>query len=145
MADAQLFDDSFYIDNVGEKTYDRVARVYGTSSDGATKMTLDYCDELYSLQRGETVHMLLADTLNLDGSADEVQKRGWRPNKHTESTLADMYEYVCYGKVYMHRDPQNGGKIEVYISFGGLLLCLVGPYKKLSPLRRDNVYMLLKK
>jgi hypothetical protein len=34
---------------------------------------------------------------------------------------------------------------KVYISFGGLLLCLDGPYKKLSPLRKDNVYLLLKK
>jgi len=34
---------------------------------------------------------------------------------------------------------------KVYVSFGGLLLCLDGPYKKLSPLRIDNVYMLLKK
>jgi hypothetical protein len=34
---------------------------------------------------------------------------------------------------------------KVYISFGGLLCCLDGPYKKLSPLRIDNVYLLLKK
>ena len=34
---------------------------------------------------------------------------------------------------------------KVYISFGGLLLLLDGPYKKLSPLRQDYVYMLLKK
>lgn len=34
---------------------------------------------------------------------------------------------------------------KVYISFGGLLLLLDGPYKKLSPLRQDYVYLLLKK
>jgi DNA-directed RNA polymerase I, II, and III subunit RPABC3 len=33
----------------------------------------------------------------------------------------------------------------VYISFGGLLLSLNGPYKKLSPLKIEYVYMLLKK
>lgn len=32
-----------------------------------------------------------------------------------------------------------------YVSFGGLLMCLDGPHKKLSPLRIDHVYMLLKK
>lgn len=33
----------------------------------------------------------------------------------------------------------------VFISFGGLLLYLEGPYKKLAPLRIDYVYLLLKK
>ncbi len=32
-----------------------------------------------------------------------------------------------------------------YTSFGGLLLALEGPYKKLTPLRVDHVYLLLKK
>ena len=39
----------------------------------------------------------------------------------------------------------DSGDRKVYISFGGLLLCLDGLYKKLSPLRIDNVYLLLKK
>jgi RNA polymerase Rpb8 len=34
---------------------------------------------------------------------------------------------------------------EVYISFGGLLLYIEGPYKKLTPLRIDHIYLLLKK
>lgn len=33
----------------------------------------------------------------------------------------------------------------MFISFGGLLLYLEGPYKKLSPLKIDYVYLLLKK
>ena len=34
---------------------------------------------------------------------------------------------------------------KVYISFGGLLMSLQGPYKKLTPLRIDYVYLLMKK
>ena len=34
---------------------------------------------------------------------------------------------------------------KVYISFGGLLLLLDGPYKKLSSLKQEYVYLLLKK
>lgn len=34
---------------------------------------------------------------------------------------------------------------KAYISFGGLLMALEGPYKKLTPLRVDYVYLLLKK
>lgn len=34
---------------------------------------------------------------------------------------------------------------KVFISFGGLLLFMQGPYKRLTPLRIDYVYLLLKK
>lgn len=34
---------------------------------------------------------------------------------------------------------------KAYISFGGLLCALEGPYKKLTPLRVDYVYLLIKK
>lgn len=34
---------------------------------------------------------------------------------------------------------------KVFISFGGLLLFMQGPYKKITPLRIDYVYLLLKK
>lgn len=34
---------------------------------------------------------------------------------------------------------------KAYVSFGGLLMALEGPYKKLTPLRVDYVYLLLKK
>lgn len=37
------------------------------------------------------------------------------------------------------------GSRAVFVSFGGLLLFLEGPYKKLAPLRIDYVYLLLKK
>lgn len=34
---------------------------------------------------------------------------------------------------------------KAYTSFGGLLMSLEGPYKKLTPLRVDYVYLLVKK
>ena len=37
-----------------------------------------------------------------------------------------------------------GGR-KAYISFGGLLMSLEGPYKKLTPLRVDYTYLLVKK
>ena len=42
----------------------------------------------------------------------------------------------------MIADKRNS---KVYVSFGGLLLYLEGPYKKLTPLRIDYVYLLIKK
>lgn len=32
-----------------------------------------------------------------------------------------------------------------YVSYGGLLMSVSGPAKKLTPLRVDNVYLLVKK
>lgn len=38
-----------------------------------------------------------------------------------------------------------GKNSKAYISFGGLLMSLEGPYKKLTPLRVDYVYLLVRK
>lgn len=34
---------------------------------------------------------------------------------------------------------------KAYVSFGGLLLYLEGPFQKLMPLKQENVYLLAKK
>lgn len=33
----------------------------------------------------------------------------------------------------------------VYISFGGLLLCLEGGYRNLSSLKQENIYLLMRR
>ena len=44
----------------------------------------------------------------------------------TGPSLMDKYEYVMYGKLYKYGDERVGGalKVDVYISFGGLLMLL---------------------
>ena len=104
-SDATLYEDSFEITTLLDGTYDRVARVMGTSNGSDTALTLDINTELYPLHTGEHINLMVATTLNLDGSKDDG--RGWRQDKNTE-TLADMWDYVCYGKVYRHTDPGDG-------------------------------------
>jgi len=82
-------------------------------------------------------------TLNLDGSKDD-EKGSWRENRG-EQTLADLWDYVCYGKVYRFEEGADGEVIKMYASFGGLLLFIEGPYKKLTALRVDDIYLLVKK
>lgn len=53
----------------------------------------------------------------------------------TMRMLAD--EFLCAGDVCVYR--------KVLASFGGLLLYIEGPYKKLTPLRIDYIYLLIKK
>jgi len=49
------------------------------------------------------------------------------------------------GGLWVVADKLVGFCRKVFVSFGGLLLYLEGPYRKLSPLRIDYVYLLMKK
>ena len=63
-------------------------------------------------------------------------------------SLMDAFEYVMYGKIFKYKDSSKSGviKVEVYISFGGLLLQLIGDPKKLETLEVDNsIYLLVRK
>ncbi|KAJ9155141.1 DNA-directed RNA polymerases I, II, and III subunit RPABC3 [Pleurostoma richardsiae] len=143
--DSQLFEDTFSVTDVNQMKYDRVARLKATSTDAQTLMTLDINVELFPCAVGETLHVVLATSLALDGSRDD--DKGWRDilRPGAESTLADMFDYVCHGKIYKFEDGDDGQTIKAYISFGGLLMALEGPYKKLTPLRVDHTYLLIKK
>jgi DNA-directed RNA polymerases I, II, and III subunit RPABC3 len=102
--DATLYEDHFELTQNLDSTYERVARVMGTSRGSDVSMTLDVNSELYPLHPGDQIQMLIATTLNLDGTKDAG---GWR-EKFGEETLASAYDYVCYGKVYKHFDPGDG-------------------------------------
>ena len=66
----------------------------------------------------------------------------------SRKTLMDAYEYVMYGKIFKYKDSSRAGqiKVEVFISFGGLLMQLIGDPKKLETLEVDNnVYLCMRK
>jgi DNA-directed RNA polymerase I, II, and III subunit RPABC3 len=101
MADAQVFEESFTISNINNEKYDRVSRITGASADSSISMTLDINHELFPVTTGETLNLVLATTLALDGSAKGENDSMWRNvRKPGVTTLADMYDYVCYGKNY---------------------------------------------
>ena len=63
-------------------------------------------------------------------------------------TLMDIHDYVMYGKIFKYKDSSKAGqiKVEVFISFGGLLMQLIGDPKKLETLEVDNnVYLCMRK
>ncbi|KAL4968701.1 DNA-directed RNA polymerase core subunit RPB8 [Aspergillus stella-maris] len=145
MSDPLLFEDTFTITGINNQKYDRVSRLTCTSTDSLTTFTLDVNSELYPCSTGESLSLALASTLSLDGKEDSGAKTGWRDVGMGEQTLANDYDYVCHGKVYRFEEGATSGNMAVFVSFGGLLLYLEGPYKKLAPLRIDYVYLLLKK
>jgi DNA-directed RNA polymerase I, II, and III subunit RPABC3 len=113
--DAQLFDETFTITTMNHEKYERVGRIGATSSNSETSMLLDINTDLYPLQVGETIHVVLASSLSLDGTKDDA--RGWRDVGRMETTLADMFDYVCHGKVYKFEDVEDGQTMWVFTFF----------------------------
>ena len=106
--DATLFEETFTIININDEKYDRVSRLSLESEDLQTAMTLDVNTELYPCNKGEKLQIMLATSLALDGSKEE---KGWRDvgrtGQDSEATLADMYDYVCHGKLYKFEDGDD--------------------------------------
>lgn len=142
MGDSQLYSESFTLTEINAQKYDRVSRLKGNTDSGDTELTLDVNTELYPCSVGERISIVIASTLSLDGTKDD--SKGWRGVGRGEQTLADDFDYVCHGKVYRFEEGDDEN-IKVYVSFGGLLLYMQGPYRKLTPLRIDYVYLLVKK
>lgn len=142
MGDANLFSDTFTLTSINAQKYDRVARLSAHTENGDTSITLDINTELFPCSIGDRLQILLASTLSLDGSKDDG--KGWRDIGRGEASVADEYDYVCHGKIYRFEEGDDEN-IKVFVSFGGLLLYIEGPYKNLTPLRIDYVYLCMKK
>ena len=78
MADATLFDDAFTITSLNAQKYDRVSRITGTSSDSLTVLSLDINTEIYPVSVNDNIQLVLASTLNLDGTKEDANSGGWR-------------------------------------------------------------------
>jgi DNA-directed RNA polymerase I, II, and III subunit RPABC3 len=70
------------------------------------------------------------------------------PTISKKETLMDEFEYVMYGLVYKYKPDTSGSvvRVEVFVSFGGLLMKLKGDPAKLSVLAVDSkVYLLMRR
>lgn len=76
------------------------------------------------------------------------RRRQHHPTLTGAETLMDEFEYVTAGVVYKYKPDTSGPapRLEVYASFGGLLLRLKGDPVKLGVLGVDDkIYMLLRR
>ncbi|CAN6615138.1 DNA-directed RNA polymerases I, II, and III subunit RPABC3 [Trichomonascus vanleenenianus] len=141
---ATLFDDIFKITSVDSARYDRVSRIQAQSvASSDVRLILDVNSELFPVAKNQTLTVAIAQTLSLDGNEEE-SVTSWRESKPGDHTLADEYDYVMYGVIYKFEESA-GDKINVYCSFGGLIMCLEGNYRKLSNLKQDNIYLLMRR
>jgi DNA-directed RNA polymerase I, II, and III subunit RPABC3 len=113
-------------------------------------LVLDYNTVIYKLPAGQKFNLVLARTLNLDGTADSVEY-----NQSDEPNLADNYEYVMPGRVFKVTAAAGGAKseekeqvtrMEVYASYGGLLMSLKGNPNHLQKIELDmRIYLLIRR
>ncbi|KAK9819784.1 hypothetical protein WJX72_002320 [[Myrmecia] bisecta] len=142
-----LFEDIFEVlekDPDGKK-FDKVSRLRCRSDLYEMDLTLDVNSDLYPKEVGEKFSLALSKTLNLDGSEMEGH---FTASLHSgKPSLLDKYDYVMHGKIFKFKDNTAGGhvRLEVFISFGGLLMQLIGDAKKLSQLENDmDVFLLMR-
>ncbi|KAJ8609792.1 hypothetical protein MRB53_038941 [Persea americana] len=108
MSDASLFDETFLITSINSAKYDRVSRIATTSANHEISMTLDLNTELFPVAVNDKLTVSLATSLKLDGSKEDDSTAGWRAAGAGEASLADMYDYVCRGKVYRFEEGTGG-------------------------------------
>ncbi|KAL7517286.1 hypothetical protein ACHAWX_002226 [Stephanocyclus meneghinianus] len=148
MSSPILFEDIFEITQLNPegKKFDLVNRLSALGTTFECDLLLDYNCQIYSLLEGEKMTLVLASTLNLDGSPDDHTSYTPATTGHQrESTLADSYEYVMHGRVF-DVSYKKDGVVQIAISFGGLLCRLTGDQRHLSNVMPDQrLYVLIKK
>lgn len=145
MGERIFFEDIFTLTDMdkGGKKFDKVSRIEARSEQLDMDIILDVNTEIYPMEVGDKFTLALAPTLSLDGTPDEgVFDQSGR------KSLMDKFEYVMYGKLYKYNDDEarGGQRVEIYISFGGLLMKLCGEGSNVKDLILDQrLYLLIRK
>mmetsp|Transcript_4634 Transcript_4634/g.6377 ORF Transcript_4634/g.6377 Transcript_4634/m.6377 type:complete len:145 (+) Transcript_4634:28-462(+) len=137
-----LFEDIFDVRQLNPegKKFIRVNRIYCKGMTYEMDLILDINCEIYNLKEGEKISVVLAKTLNIDGSLDDGSYR-----TDDEPTLLDNYEYAMHGVVYRYEHEDNH-QVAIYASFGGLLMRLIGNQRHLASIEIDQrIYILIRK
>jgi len=138
-----LFVDKFEVSDINPegKKFQKVSRIVAHSENYDVDLTLDVNTHIYKMSVRDKFDFQLAKVLSLDGTDDT---KAYNQNKGR--TLADQFEYVCHGKVFKIVSQKQQGLLEVYASFGGLLMCLKGGEAHLKVIEPDSkLYALIKK
>ncbi|KAG9447283.1 hypothetical protein H6P81_013411 [Aristolochia fimbriata] len=140
-----LFEDIFTLTKLDPdgKKFDKVSRIEARSEQFDMYMQLDVNTEIYPLHPGDKFTMVLAPTLSLDGTPDSGY---FAPGGR--KSLADKFEYVMHGKLFKISEEGSGPnvKVEIYVSFGGLLMLLKGDPSNAANFELDQrLFLLMRK
>ncbi|VVC43139.1 RNA polymerase, Rpb8,Nucleic acid-binding, OB-fold [Cinara cedri] len=151
MAQGMVFEDIFNVKDIDPngKQFDRVSRLHCESESFKMELILDINSWIYPMDLGDKFRLVLASTLREDGQPDAGD---WNPIEMDQNGCrADSFEYVMYGKIYrIEGDDKvkesHKNKLAAYVSFGGLLMRLLGDPNNLHGFEVDQcVYLLMKK
>ncbi|CAK0779870.1 hypothetical protein CVIRNUC_004876 [Coccomyxa viridis] len=150
MAKPVVFEDIFEVlaTDPGGKHFDKVTRYQCHSDLYEMDLMLDVNTSIYPLQDGDKFSLALAKTINVDGTPTDGTFNAQMQSKR--QTLMDSFEYVMFGRIFKYEDTPSGAsnqmRVQVYVSFGGLLMQLTGDLQKLQELDVDaNIYLLMRK
>jgi DNA-directed RNA polymerases I, II, and III subunit RPABC3 len=141
-----LFEDIFEITalNPDGMKWDKVNRLQAIGTTFECELLLDIHCELFRIDENEKCTLVLASTLHLDGSP--ADHSSYVPSSsQSEPSLADNYDYVMHGRVF-DMEYKKDGTVVIKLSFGGLLMRLIGDQRHLQSIQPDQrLYVLLKK
>ena len=151
MADVDMADDAILFEcdfeltkaNEGGQKFEKVSRfeMKGHLHSYDVEVVVDINTDLYPLKVHDRIKLVLASTLNLDGSPDS----GEYNQNFGVKTLLDSYEYGMHGKVFRY-EHHEGMRVSAYVSYGGLLMKLTSHQAVLRQIRLDErLYCLIKR
>ena len=149
------------IDPLGKKTLKRVSRIVCKGETMDMDVVVDINSEcnpfvcvcflavflFFSLEQNKVFPCALGDrlTVSLMSSLSHDHSDEGEDNFYkgpSNASVIDEYEYVMSGRVFKISEEQ-GKKINVYCSFGGLLLSLRGDARTLAAIEPDSKMFLL--
>lgn len=138
------FEDNLKIDTLDKngKVFDRITRIEGTAIDTKCKIVLDINSEIYKVSKDKIYSILITKSLYPDGNLSNTFNYEMYLKKNS---LMENYDYVMNGKVFKLTEELDQ-QIGVHISFGGLIMGIIGDKMQLTSLNVDErVYFLMKK
>ena len=128
------------------KVFDKVSRISGSTLVHKLQIELDVNTDIYEISANKSYALVLARSVTADGEEDFDLFQHTGNQMDTNSNLIDKYEYVMHGKIFEENLSDDGQKLTVYISFGGLLMSIVGQPQILKELELDSrIYLLMRK
>jgi DNA-directed RNA polymerase I, II, and III subunit RPABC3 len=138
-----LFQDIFDVQQLNPegKKFERVNRLMCKGLTNDMSLLIDINCEIYRVLEGEKLSVALASTLAMDGSLDD----GTYKTYDDEPSLLDQYDYAMHGQIFEFKHA-GGQSVEIYASFGGLLMRLTGDQRHMDKLVPDmKIYCLIRK
>ena len=95
------------------------------------------------MKNGETFEAAIYNSIK----NDDLEDTGlYDANELNNSALLDRYEYVVYGKVFRVVEEKDSQNLNVFASFGGLMMSLKGKKSSLKTIPNESrIYLLIKK